>query len=91
MEIKVKEQSKTRVAFEIVGADHTVCNLIKSELNTTKGVTLATYSIEHPLVGIPLFIIETDTTTAPVKALTTAIAAIEARNGQVLEAYAKAF
>tara|TARA_Y100000310_G_C20014153_1_gene504329 strand:+ start:88 stop:357 length:270 start_codon:yes stop_codon:yes gene_type:complete len=59
MEFIVKEESKDKIVFELPGETHTFCNVLKYELQRTKGVTLATYKIDHPLVGVPKFHIET--------------------------------
>ncbi len=59
MELKVLEQKKQRFVFELAGADHTLCNAIKTELLLDGDVKLATYAIKHPLIPMPKFIIET--------------------------------
>jgi len=59
MEFTVLEESKNKIIFELKGENHTFCNLLKEELRKVKSVTLAAYRIDHPLVGIPIFQIET--------------------------------
>jgi DNA-directed RNA polymerase subunit L len=59
MDFKIIEESKDKLVFELEGETHTFCNALKRELQETKGVTVATYKIDHPLVGIPKFQIET--------------------------------
>jgi DNA-directed RNA polymerase subunit L len=59
MEFEVLEESKTKMEFTLRGETHTFCNILKDELRQVKGVTIATYRIDHPLVGIPRFLIET--------------------------------
>jgi DNA-directed RNA polymerase subunit L len=59
MEFKVLEESKTKLVFELLGETHTFCNLLKEEIRKVKGVEIVVYRIEHPLVGIPLFQVET--------------------------------
>jgi DNA-directed RNA polymerase subunit L len=59
MEFKVLEESKNKLVFELKGETHTFCNALKQELQKVKGVDLATYRIDHPLVGVPRFQIET--------------------------------
>jgi len=59
MEFNVLEESKTKLVFELKGETHSFCNLLKQELQQAKGVEIATYRIDHPLVGLPKFIIET--------------------------------
>ncbi len=76
MEFKVLEESKTKLVFQLPGETHTFCNVLKQELLQVKGVTLATYKIDHPLVGIPQFLIETKGI-EPRKALQEALKALK--------------
>lgn len=71
MEINVIEEKKNKLIFELKGASHTLCNALKAEMHNDNNVKIATYSIRHPLVGQPKFIIETDGTD-PEKALISA-------------------
>ncbi|MBI2146346.1 DNA-directed RNA polymerase subunit L [Candidatus Woesearchaeota archaeon] len=59
MEFTVMEESKTKIVFTLQGETHTFCNALKYELQQVKGVIIATYKIDHPLVGIPQFLVET--------------------------------
>jgi DNA-directed RNA polymerase subunit L len=59
MEFKAIEESKTKLFFQLKGETHTFCNALKHELQQIKGVTLATYKISHPLIGVPEFLLET--------------------------------
>ena len=59
MELKVIEESKNKLVFELSGETHTFGNALKQELKLVKGVEIATYKIDHPLVGVPKFLIET--------------------------------
>ncbi len=59
MELIVLEQSKTKMIFELKGEDHTFCNALKQELWNDSDVKIASYKIDHPLIGIPEFILET--------------------------------
>ena len=76
MEFNVKEESKSKLIFELKGETHSFCNALKYELQQVKGVTLATYKIDHPLVGVPQFLIETKGV-EPRKALKTALKALK--------------
>jgi len=60
MEIKVMEEKKNSMVFELKGASHTVCNILKKELWKDKDVKNVGYTVRHPLVGSPEFMIETD-------------------------------
>ncbi len=59
MEFKVIEESKTKLVFELTEETHTFCNALRKELENIKGVEISVYDIDHPLVGIPKFQIET--------------------------------
>jgi len=69
MEIKVIEEKKNRLSFELKGHGNTFCNLLKDELWNDKHVSIATYTIKHPLIGIPFMIVETDGNKTPRQAL----------------------
>ena len=79
MEFKALEESKTKLSFQLKGETHTFCNALKHELQEIKGVTLATYKISHPLIGIPEFILETKGI-EPRKALKEALANLKKKS-----------
>ncbi|MDO8511094.1 MAG: DNA-directed RNA polymerase subunit L [Nanoarchaeota archaeon] len=76
MEFAVIEETKTKLVFDLRGETHTFCNLLKDELLNTKGVEIATYRIDHPLTGVPRFLLETKGV-EPKKALKDALASIK--------------
>ncbi len=76
MEFVIIEESKTRLVFELKGETHTFCNLLKEELLAAKGVVTASYRIDHPLIGVPRFMMETKGA-EPRKALKEALASIK--------------
>lgn len=76
MEFNLIEENKTKLVFELPGETHTFCNALKKELQDLKGVTLATYKIDHPLVGVPTFQIETKGV-EPRKALKSALKSLK--------------
>ncbi|MFH1073168.1 MAG: DNA-directed RNA polymerase subunit L [Nanoarchaeota archaeon] len=86
MEITVLESSKKRLVFELKGTDHTFCNALKKELLNDKTVTIATYSIRHPLIAIPKFIIET-TGKDPKKVLADAAQRLKEQNSEFLQKF----
>ncbi|RLF61053.1 MAG: hypothetical protein DRN25_01250 [Thermoplasmata archaeon] len=57
MKVKILRETVDELEFEIVGEDHTFCNLLKAKLNSMEG-TLAAYRIDHPLVSHPRFFIK---------------------------------
>ena len=58
MELRFIEDKKNLVLIEIDGVGHGFCNLLKQELAADKDVKLATYRIDHPLIGVPLMRVE---------------------------------
>lgn len=58
MEIKIIEDTKGRVVFELINADHTLANVLKEKISQQKGVKICSYNVEHPLVSFPKFLIE---------------------------------
>ncbi|HIH13583.1 MAG: DNA-directed RNA polymerase subunit L [archaeon GW2011_AR9] len=76
MEFKVHEESKSKITFQLLGETHTFCNALKQELQGVKGVTLVTYKIDHPLIGVPEFMLETKGI-EPRKALKEALKALK--------------
>jgi len=57
------------MVIEIKGEGHAFCNALKEELWNDSHVKAAGYNIEHPLVGVPRLVIETDGKESPKKAL----------------------
>lgn len=60
MEMKVIEETKTRLVADLEGSDATLCNSLKKELQSDSKVKAASYAISHPSIGIPRIVIETD-------------------------------
>jgi DNA-directed RNA polymerase subunit L len=50
MEVKVREGSKDKLAFEVYGADRTIMNLLVEKLRESKSVEYALFSVPHPLL-----------------------------------------
>ena len=73
MEIKILDDKKAKMVFEVKGADHTLCNAMKLELQNDKHVKIATYSIRHPQISVPQMIVETDGEVSPRNALLGAV------------------
>ena len=69
MEIKILEEKKNKMIIEVIGESHSFCNAIKKELWNDKSIKSAGYNIEHPLIGIPKIVVETDGSKEPKKAL----------------------
>lgn len=60
MEIKILEESKNKLVFELPGQSHSFSNALRKELWNDDHVKVAAYTIEHPQVGQPRFVLETD-------------------------------
>jgi DNA-directed RNA polymerase subunit L len=89
MEIRILENEPKRLVFQLIGADHTLCNALKKELLLVKGVEIATYALEHPQIGIPKIHIETSSI-KPKKALEDAIETLKKKNKEFLTVFSKA-
>ncbi len=89
MELNILEESPKRLVAELKGAGHTLCNTLKVELWSNKHVKVATYSISHPLVGVPKIIVETDGEVKPKKALADAASRLAEEAGKLKKEFKK--
>ena len=87
MEFIVIEETKSKLVFELKGETHTFCNLLKKELQNHKDVKLVSYRIDHPLIGIPRFIMETKS--EPRKILKAALSALSKKADEFKKEVAK--
>ena len=62
---------------------------MKSELWNDKNIKSAGYNIAHPLEGIPVLVVETNTSSNPRKALNEAIKRLKKSNAQFLKEFKK--
>ena len=90
MKLKIIEDKKNKLIFELVGETHTFCNALKQELWNDKHIKVASYNIAHPLVGVPKFVIETDGSEKPKKALTEAAKRLKKVSDKFKTAFTKA-
>lgn len=60
MEVKILEEKKNRLVFNIEGDGATMANMLKKELWNDEHVKASGFNIEHPLINIPTFVVETD-------------------------------
>ncbi len=88
MELKILEQGKNRLVFEIHGESHTLCNALKEELRKNKNVAVASYFVAHPDIDVPTFTVETRGT-EPKKALLDAVKGLRKQNEIFLKAFKK--
>ena len=73
MQLTVLEEKKHRLVFELKGADHSFSQALKAELWNDAHVKTSGYTVDHPLIGSPKFVVETDTSSEPKKALSAAV------------------
>ena len=83
MKFKVSEEGKNKLVFQLEGETHTFCNLLKKELQSLDGVEVAVYKIDHPLVGVPQFLLQTKGI-APREALKKALAQMKKKADKFL-------
>lgn len=83
MEVKILEDSKNKLVVELPGRGHTLCNPLKRELWNNKNVKTATYTINHPLVGLPKLVVETNGSETPRDAILKAIASLGKQSQQM--------
>ena len=76
MELSVVEETPKKLAFELKGEGHTLCNILKSELWAGKHVKSVAYTMAHPLIGAPRIVVETDGELKPRKAIADAAEAL---------------
>ncbi len=60
MDIHIIEEKKNRIVFEVKGEGHTISNAVRAELWNDEHIKAAAYTIDHPLIETPRFVIETD-------------------------------
>jgi DNA-directed RNA polymerase subunit L len=87
MELKILKESKETLRVELIGEDHTLANALRKELWSDKHVQIAGYEIEHPLVGSPILIVETDGKEEPKKALIAAADRLKKRNSEFISKF----
>lgn len=59
MELNILTEEKNTIELEIKGEGHTFCNFLRRQLWNDKDVEYAAYSIKHPQVSEPVFILKT--------------------------------
>ncbi len=84
MEIKVLEADKKSIKIELEGEDHTLANALRRELWEDTHVKIAGYNVDHPLIGSPILIVETDGKEDPKKALSSAVGRLKKKNADFL-------
>jgi DNA-directed RNA polymerase subunit L len=90
VEVKVLLKSKNELRLEIIGEDHTFCNLLQNVLLEDKNVELAGYDQPHPLIRSSIVYVRTKREVSPEKTLLNALANVQELNKEFNEKFAKA-
>jgi DNA-directed RNA polymerase subunit L len=90
VEVKVLSKSKNELRLEIVGEDHTFCNLLQNVLLQDKNVELAGYDQPHPLIRSSVVYLRTKREASPEKTLLNALSNIQELNKEFSEKFGKA-
>jgi DNA-directed RNA polymerase subunit L len=90
MEIKVVSKSKNELRLEIIGEDHTFCNLLQNILLEDKNVELAGYDQPHPLIRSSILYVKTKREVSPEKTLLNALGSMQDLGKEFDEKFAKA-
>ena len=84
MELKVVESDKEKLRIEVIGENHTFCNVLRKNLWEDKGVNIAGYSIKHSLVDNPIIIVESSN---PKKSLSESVKRLKKENEDFLKKF----
>jgi DNA-directed RNA polymerase subunit L len=57
MEIKVLNQEKDLLEFEVINKSQTYCNILRNALWDNQDIDYAAYKQDHPLVGNPVMLV----------------------------------
>jgi DNA-directed RNA polymerase subunit L len=90
MEVKVLSKTKSELKIEIVGEDHTFCNLLQNALLEDKNVEIAGYDQPHPLIRSSIVYLRTKREVSPEKVLLNALAHIKELDKEFNEKFGKA-
>jgi len=82
--VKIRKYADKELVLEIEGEDHTLANLLAKSALSNPHTKLATYVVEHPLVGTPVFRIVTDGTN-PLQVLKEVVSSTRREAEQVLK------
>jgi DNA-directed RNA polymerase subunit L len=90
MELKVLSKGKNDLRIELVGEDHTFCNLLQNALLEDKNVEIAGYDQPHPLIRSSIIYLRTKRDVSPEKVLLNALANIQELSKEFNEKFSKA-
>ena len=89
MEINILKETKDTLKFEVLGENHTFCNILRKELWNDSHIKAAGYRIEHSLVGSPVIMVQTDGKANPRKVLLSALDRLKKQNKMLTSLFAK--
>ncbi|HKM76205.1 MAG TPA: DNA-directed RNA polymerase subunit L [Candidatus Bathyarchaeia archaeon] len=90
MEVKVVSKTKNELKIEIIGEDHTFCNLLQNVLLNDKNVEIAGYDQPHPLIRSSIIYLRTKREVSPEKVLLSALENLRDVNKEFDEKFSKA-
>jgi len=90
MEVKVISRSKNELRLEVIGEDHTFCNLLQNVLLDDKNVELAGYDQPHPLIRASVIYLKTRRDISPEKTLLNALDSMQELNKEFAEKFTEA-
>jgi len=90
MQVKVLQKTKNELKIEIVGEDHTFCNLLQNVLLQDKNVEIAGYDQPHPLIRSSIVYVRTKRDVSPEKTMLSALANIKDLNKEFNEKFERA-
>jgi DNA-directed RNA polymerase subunit L len=90
MEVKVLQKTKNELKIEIIGEDHTFCNLLQNVLLQDKNVEIAGYDQPHPLIRSSIVYVRTKRDVSPDKTMLSALANIKDLNREFNEKFERA-
>ena len=90
MEVRVLQKTKNELKIELVGEDHTFCNLLQSVLLQDKNVEIAGYDQPHPLIRSSIVYVRTKRDFSPEKTMLSALANIKNLNKEFNEKFDRA-
>ena len=90
MEVKILNKTKNELKLEIIGEDHTFCNLLQNALLEDKNIEIAGYDQPHPLIRSSIVYLRTKRDASPEKVLLTALSTIREVNKEFKEKFVKA-
>jgi len=90
MEVKILNKTKNELKLEIIGEDHTFCNLLQNALLEDKNIEIAGYDQPHPLIRSSIVYLRTKRDASPEKILLTALSTIREVNKEFKEKFVKA-